>query len=187
MRAFCILMLLIWCICPVFSTYSTNLYLILLWKWLKGGSFTCIHATLFSFSLSLSPPLFFLDFFFWGGGGGGDRPPQPPPPPLVTRLRHASQSLSIGSFRRVTQRASCATQEATNGTAFFGPLCLTSAFANERRSSTVYCRVHVMHERIPSPGKVSDWLILQLRRTSRTTLISAITVLDSRGRMVSSS
>ena len=84
--------------------------------------------------------------------------------------------------------ASCATQEATNldGTAFFGPLCLTSAFANERCSSAVYCRVHVMHERIPSPGKVSDWLILQLRRTARTTLISAITVLDSRGRMVSS-
>ena len=23
--------------------------IILLWKWLKGGSFTCIHATLFSF------------------------------------------------------------------------------------------------------------------------------------------
>ena len=70
----------IWCICQVFSTYSTNLYLILLWKWLKGGSFTCIHATLFSFfSLSLSPPPFFC-IFFWGGG----RPP--PPPPLATRL-----------------------------------------------------------------------------------------------------
>ena len=42
--------------------------------------------------------------------------------------------------------------------------------------------VHVcMHERIPSPGNVSDWLILQLRRTSRRTLISAITVLDSKG------
>ena len=42
-------------------------------------------------------------------------------------------AVAIGSFRR-------ATQEATNldGTAFFGPLCLTSAFANERRSSAVY-------------------------------------------------
>ena len=93
--------------------------------------------------------------------------------------------------------ASCATQEATNldGTAFFGPLCLTSAFANERRSSAEFsqlcvydvtiafqycttnmanlhknrtcnclCTTHVMHERIPSPRKVSDWLILQLRR-----------------------
>ena len=82
--------------------------------------------------------------------------------------------------------ASCATQEATNldGTAFFGPLCRTSAFANERRSSAEFSQlcvydvtihtltktarvivcVHVMHERIPSPRKVSDWLILQLRR-----------------------
>ena len=36
--------------------------------------------------------------------------------------------------------ASCATQEATNldGTAFSVPLCLTSAFANERCSSAVY-------------------------------------------------
>ena len=66
----------IWCICPVFSSYSTNLYLILLWKWLKDGSFTCIHATLFSFFLSLSPSLFFLAFF-WG------RPPPPPPPPWL--------------------------------------------------------------------------------------------------------
>ena len=65
----------IWCICPVFSTYSTNLYLILLWKWLKGGSFTCIHATLFSFFFSLSPP-FFLSFFL-----GGRPPPTAPPPP----------------------------------------------------------------------------------------------------------
>ena len=40
-----------------------------------------------------------------------------------------------------------------------------------REWATQLSRVHVMHERIPSPGKVSDWLILQLRRTSRTTLI----------------
>ena len=79
--------------------------------------------------------------------------------------------------------ASYVTQEATNleGTAFFGPLWLTSAFANERRSLAVYCLCKCIHERIPSPGKVSDWLTLQLRRTSRTTLISAITVLDSKG------
>ena len=65
----------IWCICPVFSTYSTNLYLILLWKWLKGGSFTCIHATLFSFFLSLSLPVFCVAFL-----GGRPPPPRPPPP-----------------------------------------------------------------------------------------------------------
>ena len=90
-----------------------------------------------------------------------------------------------GHIRELSQgdAASCATQEATNldGTAFFGPLRLTSAFANERRSSAVYWCVYVMHERIPSPGKVSDWLILQLRWTSRTTLVFAITVLDSKG------
>ena len=86
-----------------------------------------------------------------------------------------------------------ATQEATNldGTAFFGPLCLTSAFANERRSSAETARVivcvHAMHERIPSPRKVSDWLILQLRRgfpvhrNNSTTLFLASTVVDSRG------
>ena len=48
----------------------------------------------------------------------------------------------------------------------------------------------VMHERIPSPGKVSDWLILQLRWTSRLGRLYyfAITVLDSKGiRMESSS
>ena len=85
----------IWCICPVYSSYSTNLYLILFWKWLKGGSFTCIHATLFSFfSLSLSPP--FFPFFFWGG------PPTPPPPPLATRLLPGIQFFSAHfSFPRV--------------------------------------------------------------------------------------
>ena len=94
---------------------------------------------------------------------------------------------TIEEIRELSQgdAASCATQEATNldGTAFIdiGPLWLTSAFANERRSSAVYCLCTCMHVRIPSPGKVSDWLILQLRRTSRTTLISAITVLDSKG------
>ena len=57
-RAFCILMLLM----VQFGAYAqyfpriARTYLILLWKWLKGGSFTCIHATLFSFFLSL--PLF---------------------------------------------------------------------------------------------------------------------------------
>ena len=80
-RAFChfdVVNGAIWCICPEFSSHSTNLYLLLLSKWLKGGSFTCIHATLFSFirSLSLSP---FLAFFF-GGGGGATAPPPPPPP-----------------------------------------------------------------------------------------------------------
>ena len=70
----------IWCICPVFSSYSTNLYLILLWKWLKGGSFTCIYTQLYFpfFSLSLPLPSFLLAFFFLGGG-------DPPPPPLATR------------------------------------------------------------------------------------------------------
>ena len=46
---------------------------------------------------------------------------------------------TLGNNRALLQgdAASCAMQEATNldGTAFFGPLCLTSAFANERRSS----------------------------------------------------
>ena len=65
------------CICPVFSSYSTNLYLILLWKWLKGGSFTCIHATLFSFFFCLSLP---FPLCFWHLGGGG----RPPPPPGYT-------------------------------------------------------------------------------------------------------
>ena len=44
-----------------------------------------------------------------------------------------------------------------------------------REGSTQLSRVLfvyiVMHERIPSPGKVSDWLILQMCRTSRTNLI----------------
>ena len=49
-RAFCILMLLM----VQFGAYAryfpriAQIYIILLWKWLKGGSFTCIHATLFS-------------------------------------------------------------------------------------------------------------------------------------------
>ena len=70
----------IWCICPVFSSYSTNLYLILLWKWLKGGSFT--HTRNFIFLFPLSSPLFFFFFwaFCWGGGG------QPPPPPWLRAL-----------------------------------------------------------------------------------------------------
>ena len=70
-RAFCILMLLM----VQFGAYARYfpriarinfLYLILLWKWLKGGSFTCIHATLFSFLVSLSPSHFFGGI--WGGG-----------------------------------------------------------------------------------------------------------------------
>ena len=66
----------IWCICPVFSTYSMHeVYLILLWKWLKGGSFTRIHATLFSFFFSLSlPPV------FWAFGGREATAPTAPPP-----------------------------------------------------------------------------------------------------------
>ena len=60
----------IWCICPVFSSYSTNLYLILHWKWLKDGSFTCIYTQLyFPFFLSLS--LFCAIF------GGATAPPPP--------------------------------------------------------------------------------------------------------------
>ena len=91
---------------------------------------------------------------------------------LILQLRRGSQcdisELSQGDA------ASCATQEATNldGTALFGPLCITSAFANERRRLAVYncvCTWLVMHERIPSLEKISDWLILQLRRSSRTT------------------
>ena len=53
----------IWCICPVFSSYSTNLYVILLWKLLFS-----------SFFLFLSPH-FFFHFFFFFFLGGGDRPP----------------------------------------------------------------------------------------------------------------
>ena len=74
---------------------------------------------------------------------------------------HYSQILWLGQFqakgqilslryldiRELSQgnAASCATQEATNldGTAFFGPLCLTSAFANERRSSAEYSQLCV--------------------------------------------
>ena len=61
-RAFCILMLLM----VQFGAYAryypriAQIYIILLWKWLKGGSFTCIHATLFSF--------FFCLLNFRGGG-----------------------------------------------------------------------------------------------------------------------
>ena len=78
----------IWCICPVFSSYSTNLYLILLWKWLKGGSFTCIHATLFSF-FSLSPFIFIFGIF-WGATA----------PTLATRLlqNHCLAMEIVGAF-----------------------------------------------------------------------------------------
>ena len=103
-----------------------------------------------------------------------------------TSLSRSTSMWSHRGNRELSQgdAASCATQEgeATNldGTAFFGPLCFPSAFANERRSSAEFSQlcvwrhhpyshknhtcVHVMHERIPSPRKVSDWLILQLRR-----------------------
>ena len=89
--------------------------------------------------------------------------------------------------------ASCATHEATNldGTAFFGPLCLTSAFAMSdaaqpnfsscalrsaydvtihtltKTARVIVCvQMYIMHERIPSPRKVSDWLILQASAAS---------------------
>ena len=64
----------IWCICPVFSSYITNLYLILLLKWLKGGSFTCMYTRNFIFLFSLSLP------FLGGHGGGGATAPTAPPP-----------------------------------------------------------------------------------------------------------
>ena len=99
---------------------------------------------------------------------------------------------SLSDIRELSQgdAARCATQEATNldGILHSSACCALQALSRmSDAASAVYCRIHVMHERIPSPGKVSDWLILQLRRTSRTTFISAITVLDSMGRMVSSS
>ena len=89
----------IWCICPVFSSYSTNLYLILLWKWLKGGSFTCIHATLFSFFLSLSPSLFFFCIL----GGGATAPTAPPPPGYAPACNIAQ---SVGQNKTQTRQAS---------------------------------------------------------------------------------
>ena len=53
---------------PRYFPRIARIYIILLWKWLKGGSFTCIHATLFSF--------FFRPLNL--RGGGGDRPHRPP-------------------------------------------------------------------------------------------------------------
>ena len=61
----------IWCICPVFSTYSANLYLIL-WKAAASHAYTQLYFPFFSLSL----PLFFFFFFFWGGALlVHDRPP----------------------------------------------------------------------------------------------------------------
>ena len=55
---------------PRYFPRIARIYIILLWKWLKGGSFTCIHATLFSSFFRL------LNL-----RGGGDRPHRPPPLP----------------------------------------------------------------------------------------------------------
>ena len=54
---------------PRYFPRIARIYIILLWKWLKGGSFTCIHATLFPF------------FFRLLNLRVGDRPHRPPPPP----------------------------------------------------------------------------------------------------------
>ena len=55
--------------------------------------------------------------------------------------------LGLSNIRELSQgdAASCAMQEATNldGTAFFGPLCLTSAFANERCSPAEFSQLCV--------------------------------------------
>ena len=56
-----------WCICPGISTYSTNLYLILLWKWLARRQLH-MHTRKFMFLFSLSCTPFFLVAFFFGGG-----------------------------------------------------------------------------------------------------------------------
>ena len=75
----------IWCICPVFSTYSTNLYLILYfgngWKAAASHAYTQLYFPFFS----LSPFFCVACFFFFLGGGG--RPP-PPPPWLRAWLGH---------------------------------------------------------------------------------------------------
>ena len=60
---------------------------------------------------------------------------------------HSHNCKYLRIIRELSQgdTASCATQEATNldGTAFFGPSCLTSAFANERRSSAKFSQLCV--------------------------------------------
>ena len=76
------------------------------------------------------------------------------------------QNFKLGSFRRATQRAVRRRKQPA--------LTVLHSSGRSRMSDAaqpcIVC-VHVMHERIPSPEKVSDWLILQLRRTSRTNLI----------------
>ena len=75
----------IWCICPVFSSYSTNLY-----ESRQLHMHTRNFIFLF-FPLSLSFFCIFFYFFFLGGG----RPPPPPPPPppwLRAWLRNEQRS-----------------------------------------------------------------------------------------------
>ena len=104
------------------------------------------------------------------------RSPTPFPPAEVSGI-----SL-VGSFRRATQRAVRRRKQPTLTvlhSSARSDLQALSRTSDAAQPCIVYCTY--MHERIPSPGKVSDWLLLQQRRTSRTTLISAITVLDSQG------
>ena len=85
----------------------------------------------------------------------------------------ASWLATLGSFRRATQRAAVRRRKQPTSTVLLSSgRCAIQALSrmSDAAQPCIVC-VHVTHERIPSPGKVSNWLILQLRRTSRTNLI----------------
>ena len=101
---------------------------------------------------------------------------------LYEEVRGSMRS-SIGSFHRATQRAVRRRMQQPWRYCILRPVVTykrLSTYMSGAAQPSMVC-VHAMHEWIPSPGKVSDWLIPQLRQTSRTTLISAITVLASKG------
>ena len=121
---------------------------------------------------------------------------------LTKVLMHLLKTqLSLGSFRKATQRAVQRRKQPTLTVLHSSGRCVLQALSQmsdaaqpdfpscaynvtihtlTKTAHVIVC-VHVMHERIPSPRKVSDWLILSYVGASSTTLFLPTTVVDSRG------
>ena len=74
---------------------------------------------------------------------------------------HLQRSLTRWS---VTMMMQARFANARRSSAEFSQLCVWRHHPYSPKTARVIVCVHVMHERIPSPRQVSDWLILQLRR-----------------------